>query len=104
MKSPIEYRDVPENGLAKKTDITDGWSKRINGRVYLRHSTEGYECAGSMARWTDEYWAVNFMIDGSVHGQRYRTLSEAERHFDRLMAPPKEPSPADLALAALVVN
>lgn len=50
---------------------------KIVGKYTLHHATAGYEPAGSMARWTKEYYAVVFTLDGAEHGQRFRTAQEA---------------------------
>ena len=48
----------------------------------LTHSTSGYEIAGSGTRWTDEKWGVLTLVGGDVHGQWFKTFSEAKATFE----------------------
>jgi len=84
MKSPINYGQIGDAPRSNRTVLSEKWSPKIRTDVRLVHATEGYEPAGAMARWTDEFWAIHYMVDGAINGRRYRTLPEAEQHFDRL--------------------
>ena len=81
--SPItEYGNVTDENRSRRTILEDCVGS--DGRRYaLVHRTPGYECAGSMARWTNESWAVETWIDGTRHGQRFKNESEARALFDR---------------------
>ncbi|KKM82837.1 hypothetical protein LCGC14_1315590 [marine sediment metagenome] len=55
------------------------------GRVWtLRHHTAGLECAGSMARWTNEVWSVTTSIEGISHGQRFASEAAARARLAAL--------------------
>lgn len=84
MSKIAEYRDIHDEPKSKSTVLISKFSEQIRKDVSLIHRSEGWEPAGAMARWTDEHWAVNYMIDNAIHGQRYRTEIEAKQHFDRL--------------------
>jgi hypothetical protein len=57
--------------------------------IVLESVTAGFECAGSVARWTEGYFAVRWHDHGAGQGRRYRALAEAEAHFERLLATSK---------------
>lgn len=46
--------------------------------VRLVHSTQGFEPAGSMVRWTEAKWSVLWDArDGGIHGRGFREADEA---------------------------
>jgi hypothetical protein len=80
-----EYRDITPETRSNLTELDSAASARLQGRtVQLVHATAGWEPAGSMARWTDGFYAVWFEMNGARNGQRYRTEPEARTHFARL--------------------
>ena len=85
-KSPVEYRDV-NNAKRSRTNVLDKGiadkpkGPRVPHEWTLTHHTAGYECAGSMARWTNEKWAVRFVADGATHGRSFLTEHEACEWF-----------------------
>lgn len=83
-----EYGSLNPEDMARRTVLASAPHKRGFGNVELVRSTEGYECAGSAARWTDPYYAVRFRLDGAEHGQRYAPhgdgLAQAKDHFERI--------------------
>ena len=78
-----EYKDVNSENRALTTVIRTG--KGDYGRKYkLGFSTPGYECAGSVARWTNGYWFARCIHpDGTITGQRTNTEEEATVLFDK---------------------
>lgn len=60
------------------------WEGRRTIRLVAR--TAGWALAGSMLRWDNGCFGVFWDIDGNRHGQRHKTLPEAEAHFSRLPA------------------
>ena len=77
----IEYGQIPEDSHSRVTVLRRVTKGRTEYR--LVHSTPGYECAGSMARWTDERYAVNFDMDGSIHGRSFLDEQAARDLFDK---------------------
>lgn len=58
------------------------------GSLYeLTHKTEGYEPAGSCARYTKELYGCLFTGRHTNGGQWYKTQSEARAHFERVTTP-----------------
>jgi len=41
-----------------------------------------------MARWTDGYFAVWYVIGGARNGRRYLSMLDAQAHYARLVAMP----------------
>ena len=77
-----EYRDAPSDKFSKVTTLDSA----VNGRreYSLKHHTPGFECAGSMARWSGhEMWSVTFYMDGATHGRRFLNKGEAQDLFDK---------------------
>jgi hypothetical protein len=63
----------------------------IRAKVRLVWSSPGFEPAGSVARWTNGFWAVLWEDrSGSTQGRRYEATDEGEAearaHYDRLFA------------------
>lgn len=86
----VEYRSTEGRDNPSATTVLYSAVGNIHGypTVSLTHSTEGYEPAGSMLRWTNEYWAVRHTApDGARHGKRYLTLTEALVHYSTLTNP-----------------
>lgn len=84
MKHPkvAEYRDIPTGLHSRVTVLTTASGPNPSGYVRsytLSHHTAGYECAGSMARWTDERWSVLTFSDGASHGRSFLTREAAHR-------------------------
>jgi hypothetical protein len=54
------------------------------GKVYrLLVSSPGWECAGSVLRWTNGYYAVRITEpSGSFGGRQFKTLDEARALFE----------------------
>ena len=54
--------------------------------VSFGFSTAGYECAGSMMRFTNSYWFVTYEIDGSTFGKRFAEVNEdaARAYFAKI--------------------
>lgn len=71
----IEYSQVTDQNRARKVAIQQ------SGKYTLSHSTQGYECAGSAARWTDEFWSVTFYMDNALHGRRFTSEQAARDLF-----------------------
>lgn len=83
MPSPIEYAQAKGQTWVQVTVLKQADAK---GRTYkLVHKSAGYTCAGSMARWDTERYAVNFTVDGCLNGRSFvatpEGLAEAERIF-----------------------
>jgi len=84
-----EYGSFAASELAIVETIAEAPSSRLLAAVSLLWSSPGFEVAGSVARWTNGYWAVRWTrSDGAVMGQRYRNNEEGEiharAHFERL--------------------
>jgi len=86
MTKVAEYRDIRGEALSQRSILAQAHSSKVRGTVKLVAATAGWEPAGSMARWTDGYYAVHYMVDGAVNGRRYRELMDAQAHYDRLTA------------------
>lgn len=77
--SMIEYAQIPADSSTRVDQIAQGVMKQFRRDCYLIHSTEGYEPAGSMARWTNEYYAVIFYdASGSRNGRRFKASDKAQ--------------------------
>jgi len=77
MTTTQEWPAIAEYGQIENAPRSRRTVVQVVGRYTLRHGTAGYETAGSMARWTAEYWAVVVVLDGAEHGHRFRTAEEA---------------------------
>ena len=79
-----EYGTFPAEDIAARTLIEERTTdKGAFSRTYrLWQVGAGWETAGSVARWTDGYWAVLFDMDGASHGRRFRDEQEARCLFD----------------------
>jgi hypothetical protein len=88
MTKLAEYRDVNDGNRSKSSILNHANPNKVRSTVYLRYVAHGYEPAGSVARWTDGYYSVRFLLDSAFHGQRYALtktgLEQAQAHFDRL--------------------
>lgn len=78
-KRVVEYGDIPDGMLSQRTIL----SQRENDerRWTLTHHLPGYECAGSMARWTDERWSVLFPHGGATHGRSFLSEDKAREYL-----------------------
>lgn len=66
-------------------DRRSGWSGQTEVRLVA--ATAGWVCAGSMMRWDNGYFSVEWDApDGSRHGRRYRDYEPAADHFARIPA------------------
>jgi len=65
MKNIVEYGTFTDQERSKKSVLGELHQYR------LLHISAGYEPAGACARWTDEEYAVNFDLDGAIHGRRF---------------------------------
>lgn len=92
-KPVVEYRDIGRDDLSDVKAVAH--RRSVDGRrtYVISHHLPGYECAGSMARWTDERWSVITWIDGARHGRGFHTKAEAMAWADRVA--PYEMSPAE---------
>lgn len=51
----------------------------------LLQSSAGYECAGSMMRYTEGYYACRYTLkDGTQGGKRYKNFDDAVAEFNRV--------------------
>ena len=94
-----EYGSFPASECAIAQTIASAHSTKIRAAVSLVWSSPGFEVAGSVARWTNGYFAVRWTnADGAIMGQRYRNdgagEASARAHFDRLTAIPVESAEA----------
>lgn len=70
-----EYGDVAESDLARVETLE---TREVHGREYrLIHSSPGFECAGSVMRWTNGYWGIRFESGGAIQGRQFKTEEEA---------------------------
>lgn len=80
-----EYRDITPETRCQVTQLDARPCARLRGAtVRLVHATPGWEPAGSMARWTDGFYAVWWDQFNARQGRRYQTEAEARAHFTRL--------------------
>lgn len=71
-----EYADVDDTNRARHAELETVRTPLRELRI--SHTSAGFEPAGSVARWTNGYYAVRWYAgDGSRHGQHTRTLEEA---------------------------
>ncbi len=82
MTKVAEYRDIEGQAMSERTTIKEGKSKVWNRPIYLQKLSEGWICAGSMARWQKACFSVASIIDGARHSQAFSTIEEAELTFD----------------------
>lgn len=62
-------------------DVKTGWGR---ARVELVAIHAGWAIAGSVMRWDNGTYAVQWESGGAIHGRRYRTFEEALAHFNRI--------------------
>lgn len=85
-----EYRDITNQPLALGIIIERGIGARpgVKGEVLFQEFHEGWEPAGSMARYTVATYRVTFQSDGATHGKRFlltlEGYNEAKAYFERL--------------------
>jgi hypothetical protein len=86
MRTPIEYGSEGSQNTAKKRLVLEGKGLAPLNRDYkLFAISEGYEPAGSMLRWTDAVFSVEFYFDGAQHGKRFKSYDKAREEFYRLL-------------------
>ncbi|QDP54627.1 MAG: hypothetical protein Unbinned3459contig1002_19 [Prokaryotic dsDNA virus sp.] len=86
MRTPIEYGSEGSQNTAKKRLVLEGKGLAPLNRDYkLFAISEGYEPAGSMLRWTDAVYSVEFYFDGARHGKRFKSYDKARDEFYRLL-------------------
>jgi hypothetical protein len=86
MKTPIEYGAEGSQNKAKKRLVLEGKGLAPLNRDYkLFAISEGYEPAGSMLRWTDAVYSVEFYFDGARHGKQFKSYDKAREEFYRLL-------------------
>jgi hypothetical protein len=86
MTKLAEYGTFSADESAKVTQIDEAYSNKVRAMVRFVESSAGYEPAGSVARWTDGYYAVRWTdYSGAIQGRRYRDRYEAANHFGRLI-------------------
>ena len=80
-----EYDQVNEGNQSHRillqTGVSVSTTRSVSRKYFLSHHTEGFEPAGSMARWTQEKWTVRFYLDGSYHGRQFDTEHDARVYF-----------------------
>jgi hypothetical protein len=64
-------------------DTKTGWGRTT---VKLVAVSAGWACAGSMMRWDNGHFAVSWDVGASTHGARYKSLDDAQAHFNRIPA------------------
>ena len=91
MHKVAEYGSAAvKNGPQSTERLIKKGVHRLNGvEVSLVDISEGWACAGSMARYDSASFAVRFtMKDGSRHGRRFPStptgLDNAEKEFERI--------------------
>ena len=84
--SPVEYGSLGDGELSKTTIIKSAMGT-FNRQFQLEHRTEGYKCAGSVAVYIPEQWAVTYPFDGARHGKIFETLEAAECYFSTHTTP-----------------
>ncbi len=83
-----DYGNIKTEHLVKCTVLETGTT--INGfNLKLIEIPAGWACAGSMARWDQACLAVQFLVDGAMHGRRFKAYPEAKGMFDRLNHDPE---------------
>lgn len=86
MRTPIEYGSEGSQNTAKKRLVLEGKGLAPLNRDYkLFAISEGYEPAGSMLRWTNAVYSVEFYFDGARHGKRFKSYDKARDEFYRLL-------------------
>ena len=86
MGTPIEYGSEGSQNKAQKRLVLEGKGLAPLNRDYkLFAISEGYEPAGSMLRWTDAVYSVEFYFDGARHGKRFKSYDKAREEFYRLL-------------------
>ena len=88
-----EYGSFAASERAIVETIAAAHASRLRAAVSLLWSSPGFEVAGSVARWTNGYWAIRWTsADGAIMGQRYPNNAEGEAqaraHFERLTSAP----------------
>ena len=87
-----EYGSYPPEDRAQARVIAEGHSEKVRSTVKLVEVSPGWEMAGSVARWTNGYFAVWWWeSSGTRHGQQYKDEAKAAAHFDRLTGPGANP-------------
>lgn len=89
MSRTAEYRDIKGQPMAARVVVDTKPASRLKATVELATVAAGWECAGSMARWTDGYWSVRWRdTGGSYQGRRFELTDigeqEARALFTRL--------------------
>jgi hypothetical protein len=85
MKYTAEYGSYPESQASTKSllDTRVGHNGR---RLVLYRSTQGYEPAGSCARWTGEKYTAGFYDqNGTFYGRSFSDEARARAHFYNLV-------------------
>ena len=74
-----EYGGFHASKRAIVQTVASAHSTKIRAAVSLVASSPGFEVAGSVARWTNRYFAVRWTnSDGAIMGQRYRNDGAGE--------------------------
>lgn len=78
----VYYGTFDSSELSRRTVLET--RKSGHTEYELGFHTVGYECAGSMARWSDhECYSVLFEMGGATHGRRFFTLEEAQAMLNK---------------------
>ena len=79
-----EYGTFDTDERAVRECLDEAWSDIVRSTVLLVQSSPGFEPAGSVARWTNGYYAVWWDLAGTIHGRRYHDEDAARAHFARI--------------------
>lgn len=83
-----EYRNIDNAPRAERSPVMVGRLRGDGARVELARVSEGFECAGSCARYTEAYWSVRWHDGSAYHGRRFRDGVDAQDYFKRVTAKP----------------
>ena len=80
-----EYTQVNEGNRSHKILLQTGVGTvgHRSRKYFLSHHTEGFEPAGSTARWTPEKWTVRVYCDNAYHSRAFDTKSAARTYFHK---------------------
>lgn len=83
-----EYSDVNDSNRAQLEVLEERHVPSKRRTYRLVRCSAGFTTAGSVARWTNGYYAVWFELQGARHGQQFKTLEEARERFELWAADP----------------
>lgn len=83
-----EYGSYGAADRAQISNVIERFSKQVRATVCLMWSSPGFEPAGSVARWTNGFWAVRWHDGSAYQGRRYSPTDDGEtkarEHLARL--------------------